>query len=486
MGIIPETPPLSGNVKSGVPKKAGKTSFFDRFASISLFGAGTPEKINPDAITPITPETSDLADEIRQPQRLQKVEETRVEQKKEDRPQIGAVDPWSKIATQLGVRLENAPEAKQPPEVEEQPAAEPENEIPDIESMISFRDIPRKKKMVEEYVPAENVEPAQELKKPYVTSDSPRKERSEQRRRPQEERKPKRGQRHGKPGWNRYDGEELEISQVNDEQMDLDDLDLVVPAQEERAPSYSSRNIDDEDVPFVPKKQSRNRQSRPRKYEETGRKSGRAYTDSQGDFAEDFDDDYEVLTSLPEREYGPPRDVFADLLPEAGVPRELSRESLREKRRSISESGQQTRGSKARTTSFQEEPDENVEEHDPFDHFSKKTGRGSRRDQSRRDNRLADGPVGVPEQEIGFDEEETSSFRSESSARRRGVRGRGTSSKVRTADNEPMDEQTRHEEQEMIQLHRNISGWEDAIGPIVESNIARHANRTTPRKGNRR
>jgi hypothetical protein len=50
-----------------------------------------------------------------------------------------------------------------------------------------------------------------------------------------------------------------------------------------------------------------------------------------------------------------------------------------------------------------------------------------------------------------------------------------------------MDEQSRQEEQELMQLHRNIPGWDDAILPIVENNIARHTNRPpNSRKGGRK
>ncbi|MCL2305629.1 MAG: hypothetical protein FWC43_09825, partial [Planctomycetaceae bacterium] len=190
------------------------------------------------------------------------------------------------------------------------------------------------------------------------------------------------------------------------------------------------------------------------------------YVDPQNEFeGGDFEEDYEVLTPPPEREYGPPRDVFADLFPE-GTGSEMSHET----HRPASESGQRTRGSKVRGASFPEESsvesETTGEENDPFSHFNKRGGRGSRADQSRRGGRRIDRQ---PEEDTVGEEAACSR---ESSSRGRGASGR----KVRAIDEEPMDEQSLQEEQEMAQLHRNIPGWEDAILPIVESNIARHAN----------
>ena len=488
-GIMPEIPSLSGNTK---PKKPEKMSFFDRLASINLFGTGASEKIDPKVITSTVPETSSLAKEILEPKRLQKVEETPKEPKEESRPQIGAVDPWSKIATQLGVRVEITklePQVEQRKE-EPQTVLEPESEvdeIPDIESMVSFRDLRPKKKKAEDVV-------LSEPKETYETADSFPRDRSESRK-PREECKPdrpaidKRGERSRKPSINEYTSKytpreelrkDLKDTPIYDEPMELDDLDLVAPSRKERVSSFSLDGIEGEEIPVLPKRKSRNQQSRSRKHEETSRRSDRVYTEPKDEFGGDFEEDYDVLTPSPEREYGPPRDVFADLIPEDLTPDVVLSQSSFESR-------QRTRGSRARAVSFREEPPvepETAEDSDPFAHFKKRPSRGSRVDQPRRGNRRTEAVV---EEKRGGDvplDEETSDFQSDSSSRRPRVRGRR---ETRTENEEPIDEQNRQEEQEMAQLHRNIPGWEDTIVPIVESNIARHANRSNSgRKGNRK
>jgi len=479
-GILPEIPSLSGSTK---PKKPEKMSFFDRLASISLFGTGASEKIDTKVIAPTSPETSSLAEELLEPKRLPKVEETPKKPKEENRPQIGAVDPWSKIATQLGVRAEAArsePQAEQQAE-EPQAVSEPQSEvdeIPDIESLVSFRDLRPKKKKAEDVQAPPPPEP--EPKKSYETADSPPRDRGESRR-PREERKPdkyasdKRGRRREKPDWNapKEELETLEITPVYGEPMELDDLDLVAPARKEKVPSFSLDRYEDEEASDQPKRKSRNQRSRSRKHEETSRRPERTYAEPKDEFEGDFEDDYEILTPPPEREYGPPRDVFADLIPEDAAPGEAPV-------RPAFESGQRTRGSRTRGSSFREESPveaETAEESDPFAHFNKKPGRGSRVDQPRRGDRRPE-PI-VEERSRDIPDEEAPSRRREAKGRR----------KVRTENDEPMDEQSLQEEQEMVQLHRNIPGWEDAIAPIIESNIARHANRPNSgggRKGSRR
>ena len=487
-GIVPERPPLPG-----APKKPGKMSFFDRLASISLFGAGAPEKIDPKVITPTNPEMSGLAEEISKPKKLPKVEKTPKEPKKENRPQIGAVDPWSKIATQLGVQAANTepeqPQQEYPEEQEEQeetrPVAEPVDEIPDIELMTSFRDLPSKKTKIAPPAPvarssAEQVERAESVSEPVqsrASLDFPRKDRQNRRPSREERRSDQsdkytssnqytanpRGQRREKPKWSEYEYKEIP-------ERDVDDVDLV------NSPLPNDRVNDERTV--LPGKPSRNPRSRSPKYEKTDRRPRRDYTGSQEeDFVETFEenlaDDYEVLTPPPEREYGPPRDVFADLFPGEAGSGEKPEESRSVVRRSGSESGHLTRGSKTRGTSFQEESSaEFVEETDPFAHFNKKAGRGSHTERSRRVEKAAES-----DDNVSFEEDMDSS-----SPRRRGARGRSAFPKGRAVAEEPMDEQ----EREMIQLHRNIPGWEDAILPIIESNIAKHANRSGGgRKGGR-
>jgi len=500
MGIMPEIPSFPGTAKPGAPgkpKKPEKMSFFDRLASISLFGTGASEKIDTKVITPTVPETSPLAEEILEPKKLQKVEETPRKPKDENRPQIGAVDPWSKIATQLGVRAKVVEtEATTPPEpleprVTAPPLSESEDEIPDIESMTSFRDLPSKKKKVESVVT-----PVPEPKKTFEDTDSSPRDRSTENRRPREERKPdkyasdKRGRQHEKPGRKKYDDfprEELEATPIYDEPMELDNLDLVAPSRKERVPSFSLDGIDDEEVSDLPKKKFRNRRTRSRKYEETHHRPDQAYADSPEEFEGDFEEEYEVLTPPPEREYGPSRDVFADLFPEGGPPNETVPQPG-------FESGPRTRGSKYRNTVFQEASPteaETIEDSDPFAHFSKRTDRGSRADQPQRGSRRPDKrteDVAVAEAERSrkgsISDEETSYSQPDSSSRQRGAKGRG---RVRLENEEPIDEQNQSEEQEMVQLHRNIPGWEDAILPIIESNIARHASRSGGnRKGSRK
>ena len=513
LGIMSDAPPLS----SGTPKKQ---SFFDRLASISLFGAGATEKINPKAIVPTVPETSGLAEEILEPKKLQKVEETPREPKKEDRPKIGAVDPWSKIATQLGVQASGGsrPVKRQPeeePQLVSPPAPEPVDEIPDIESMVSFRNLPKKKKFDELASvppPVERVEHVSEPKRPHATVESPRIERSEEResrrRGPRDERRPDRhsSDRHSSDRYSsdrhssdrrssdgrkrRFERSEFEETDVVSPARDLDD-DVVVPTRRERGRSLPQNDHVDEERSASPGRQSRNPRSRPRKFEKTERGPSRIrnYTESQDDFSGDFADDYEVLAPPPEREYGPPRDVFADLLSEDVD----SRESYEPK------PGHSRRGSKVRepSSSYRERTAEIVEEggeDDPFAHFNKKSGRGSRAGQSRRGTRHVEGEAGTVEPERSrddaFDEEESSysRSRSESSTRGRGPRDRRGPSRVRTAElEEAMDEQSRQEEQEMMQLHRSIPGWDDAILPIIESNINRHNSRpSNHRKGHRK
>ena len=495
-GIIPEIPSLPSTAKPAIPKKPEKMSFFDRLASINLFGTGASEKIDPKVITPTMTEPSNFVEEILEPKKLQKVEETPKEPKDRNRPQIGAVDPWSKIATQLGVHRETARSETEPQsQKEETPMVSiPEDdidEIPDIESMVSFRNLPPKKKKVEETVVSERVEYVSKSepapKKPYEPAESSPRDRRAENRRPHEERKSdkyasdKRGRRHGKPDWN-TPREELKDASISDEPMELDDLDLVTPSRKERVSSFSSSLEDEETV--TPKKKSRNRRSRSRKHEESHRRPDRSYADSD-EFEGDFEEDFEVLTPLPEREYGPPRDVFADLIPEDATPEEpVSPHDF--------ERGQRTRSSRARGSSFQEESPaevaETAEESDPFAHFNKRPGRGSRVDHPRRGDRHPETVVEEKEKSGRRDaslDEEPSWSRSDSASRQHGKRGRR---KPQTENEEPMDEQSQLEEQEMVQLHRNIPGWEDAILPIIESNIARHANRpnNNGRKGNRR
>ena len=503
LGIMSDSPSHSGGT-------AKKPSFFDRFASINLFGVGAPEKINPKVMTPTAPETSSLSEEALPPKKLQKVEETPKEPKPKNSPQIGAVDPWSSIATQIGgvQGAKAASETSHHAERREEPqvAPEPVDDVLDIESMVSFRDL-RKKKKFGHLVSTESDEHVSEPKQSHVAVESPRKDRSEERdhrdrdsrdhrRGPREERKSdkyssfdKRKRRHERSDWkNDRDTmpEESNVRSGFEKPMDLDDNDIV-PSRKEGRHSFAHDNMEDEEMTASPKRNSRNRQSRPRRHEKTGREPRRTYGDTENGFDGGAEEDYEVLTPTPEREYGPPRDVFADLFTEDGDSRQ-SHESR---------PGHLARGSKARgytdpsSGPYQEESAgsaEESEESDPFAHFNKRGGRGSRAPQSRRGNRtdrhVEQAAATEPERGRGtsFDEEETSysRSRSDSSSRRHGGRGRV---KDRVVEDEPMDEQSLQEEQEMMQLHRNIPGWSDAILPIIESNISRHASRPNTRKG---
>ena len=251
------------------------------------------------------------------------------------------------------------------------------------------------------------------------------------------------------------------MTPVYGEQIDLEDLDLVAPIQEEAVPSFSLGEMEEEDAPVVSKRKSRQRRGRFQREEEVEHVSSRSFVEME---EESDDDDYPVLTPPPEREYGPPRDVFADLFPEDGEKRSPQPQSKPDSRRS--ESGQLTRGSKFRG----ERAESTEDESDPFAHFNQKAGRGSRTNPPRL-------PETAKETEVARDEEETPCPK-----RERGSRGRSAVARTRNVEMEADDEQSRNEEQEMMQLHRNIPGWDDAILPIVESNIAKHTNR--PNHGN--
>ncbi len=550
-GILPETPSLMGSPKQGSPKKSQKMSFFDRLASISLFGAGgSPEKINPAAIVADTAEPSSIAAEI-EPQKLKKVEENPTERKKpEQTSAVGAVDPWSKIATQLGVRAEMAPTQRAPekaPEKPRQPAPQDPpaelEELPDIESMTSFRDLPSKKKREPVVVQTKQSEvgprPASassvETSRPSRRDDAPRgrrDSRSDVRSEPKEERNAepkteksdwhsppnKRGRRYAEADREerRSDREELEMTPVYDEALELEDLDLVAPVQQEKVPSYSLDGIDDDDeMPVLPKKRARTKHPRSRRYLDVDQES--ESTDSA-----DSADDFEVLSPPTERDYGPSRDVFADLFPEdEGQERKKtesyeaatsSRRPDREENRG--DRGKLSRGSRSRGGSGEAAPPQStsragiepkpVDDDELFAHFSKKPtptqgGRGQKtaprekesyQDSRSRDSRSQDSrsersrPTSQSssrstsgyEEDAGFEEERTYVKPAGRGSRRSGP------AKTRSETPEPREERDEQEEQELIQLHRNIPGWDDAILPIVESNIARHANRPNHRK----
>ncbi len=551
-GILPETPSLPGSPKQGTPKKSQKISFFDRLASISLFGAGgSPEKINPAVIVSDAAEPTKIAEEI-EPQKLKKVEETKTERKKpESTPAIGAVDPWSKIATQLGVRVETAPEERTPEKPREktfrpapqetQARVEPEpehEELPDIESMTSFRDLPSKKKrgpvVVQtkrsEVGPRPSASPV-ESSRPSRRDDAPRDRRTPHAE-PREERKTDKSDWHSPPNKRgrrytendrterRSGREELEMTPVYDEALDLEDLDLIAPVSREKVPAYSLDGIDDDDMPVLPKRKPRTKHPRSRRYLDVDHES--EPTDSGVDSGVDSGEDFEVLTPPAERDYGPSRDVFADLFPEEEGQESKRTESYgsatptsrsnrdgrgdREERGDRGERGKLTRGSKARggssestTPSSSARADfgaEAVEDEELFAHFSKKPAQGgrgqksvSRDSDSHQDSRPEKSrPPQQPTRRSASEYAETADFEEERTyvkpdgeSRQRGARRSG-STKTRSESPEPRDERDVQEEQEMVQLHRNIPGWDDAILPIVESNIARHANRPNHRK----
>lgn len=557
-GIIPEPGPApgSGRSKSGSSRKGSKMSFFDRLASINLFGAGSPERIDKSAGVPGDPAilSNPISAESLEPKKLEKVqkenqtgnsdEEKISKARNQPAPPPGTKDPWMNLASQLGVqieekrkeeerkavvagsseigfserepegssRFESAPSSREigiAVKVSEisTPEKAPEEEIPDIESLVSFRHLPSRKKDPKTFPTVSP--PATPSRDPERSRDVPPERRSRGSATPRgsavQSERDTRSQsledskrENGRSGRSRNEnrgseepdsssrnrrtrdrrpGKSLEITPVYDERMELEDLDLVAPnPRESDLPIYTLEGIEEEDLPIVPKK-SRHKRGSSRKTKE----SFSAYDSAEEDFDGEMEAEYEVLVPPAPREYGPSRDVFADLLPYGEEEEDERRKSRsRQKPHSERERGKPARGSRTRESADsrtrEDIPvDSNIFEEeeifDPREEFSqRKPARSSRSERPERSGgqRRPSAPV------EDFDDERTAD-----SSRHRGSKGSGsaTSRRTRSPEFDPAEERDEQEELEMIQLHKSIPSWEDAVLPIIESNVAKHATR---------
>ena len=482
-GILPASPHAKptqmSSQASSLGKKPTKLSFFDRLASISLFGAGATEKVDRSSKIPPSFESPN---EATQSKKLEKVEHQKKTESKPVEPRK-TNDPWTNIATQIGVKGQtSAPKQEDPAPVAKTVV---EDEIPDIESLVSFRDLPKRMKDTPQKPVAEplSAEPQPTVSKERYSGDSKRNNRENRDGRGSNESRKRGGERYsepserdngatssqssrgraarfvpeatpsieelnstrrssGKKGQRNYDKprEDLEMTPVYGESMELEDLDLIAPvAGEDNVPTYSLGEIEDDEQPILPPKKSRFKDKDKR--QTRGRKThGERF---QPPVENEFDDEIEdVLVPLPEREYGPSRDVFAEIIPDdSDGPREVSEAEL----------------------SWESPPS--------------KPGRGSKWNASKR-------PVHAKlEPEI----DEPEPVYKEKIREPRQKDSRRPVAKSRIPDDESMDERDENEEREMIQLHKSIPSWDDAVLPVVESNIARHESRRndSPRRSKR-
>ncbi len=250
------------------------------------------------------------------------------------------------------------------------------------------------------------------------------------------------------------------MTPVYDEHLELDDLDLVAPqASDDVVPSFHLGDIEEDEMPIVSSKRSRHRRSRSRRDEPRP-----AYAEEEN--LEDYSGDHAERET--EREYGPPRDVFADLFP-GDEPASQSRE--KESRPAPREKERLTRGSKTRDRNYErsfESRSEVVEERDELSwetDFEEQPKRESRSTESRRDR------------ETIRDEEDGAYEPTVSRKPGRDRKSRGPAGRSRTVEADPFEERDEQEEQEMMQLHKSIPSWDDAVLPIVEQNIVRHGTR---------
>ncbi|MGL6226385.1 MAG: hypothetical protein ACRC10_07140 [Thermoguttaceae bacterium] len=171
------------------------------------------------------------------------------------------------------------------------------------------------------------------------------------------------------------------------------------------------------------------------------------------DVQEDRDD--EIISPSHEREYGPSRDVFADLYSEESV-------------NDGTKTGRLTRGSRLPR---EEDVRRNQDGHRKDVHRERDVRREYESVEKHRE------PVGTDEMvgERPFEQEGT----------RRSSRGRKGSSAIV----DPQTELERQEARQLVQVHKSIPGWDDVVLPIVEQNISRHGNRrsdSSARPRNRR
>lgn len=533
-GILPDGSPSSANPKSAISKRTSKMSFFDRLSSINLFGAGSPEKVDRSAAVPTETfvRTTNVSEQVTaeslEPKPLEKTPsqpKTKRPPKTADAPPPPTSDPWSKLASQLDVKAktqDKQEKAAREPQREKfaeksfdaPKKAEPtttsasnEEEIPDIESLVSFRHLPSKKKSapapapkVQEPAPSRSPRTAAE-ERPRTPSreESPRNDRSRSERGRSERGRSERD-RNERPQREKYDREpefteesrspskrkrgrkyesreELDTAPVYNEPIDLDDFelddDIPKPSRSEE-PSYSFDSVEEEDdFSTSPRKRGRSRRGSRKERDDYPPREEPEVID---DVSDDFD---EVYAPVPERQYGPTRDVFADILPEDDGEDDI--EEVAPRRPSRSESPRLTRGSRsaasaperrpardtfrpaASDTDFDDEPEEQPRE---------RTSRGRERDRGREKplTRGSRADRGESKRRSFGEIENTFEESSPRPSRQRPQAAREVEEHEETA-------QDSGERIDLSHLYRDLPSWDDAILPIVRENTARHGNR---------
>lgn len=618
-------PHLAPSKSVGPRKTSNKLSFLDRLASINLFGTVSPEKADRSAAVPHFSQPSTSSFESRTLENIhgesdksfesgQTDENVPGEQKSlptvenatEKKPERVALtdvaDPWSLIAKQINTHGESSSvdtpgdtdslvettESHFEPasnelqeEIEAKTHENEQNEyaIPDIEQLVSFRDLPPIKKKTAP-------EPSASPPGPVVISSLPprsatstatsktfsferpsskskdgdkdfdkkstreakdskkhdsRKEKSFSAKDKSINAVPERTKSKKQKSLRSYDSPEkdyMKISSVYDEPMDLEELDLIAPSQSDSLPAYSLGSIeenDDEDITVLRSRKNRNdkkskKLKKPREqFEET---DDAPFESSSFDITEDDysdtpryaanyfeevdDEDYEVITpAAEEREYGPPRDVFADLpdILDEELSDEFDSEFMDELNDDIDDivfpAPPVSKGRASRSQRSPRSHDANIkptikpvvrqsfpgagtvdsplETHTAGETPSKgRLTRGSKvrsgaTDHTKHSSDESDVFAGFPQKPKRGSVEKDESFEDEHPAsEKKKVRTRTPHRKASEPDFR--DERDEQEEEEMMRLHKAIPSWDDAILPIVESNTARRSQRRNTRK----